>query len=157
MEFIKEMNLEHFSSEPIFYGGSLNQGRVNLDGEINRMKKKINAGASYFLTQPIFSDQDVENINYIKSKVDAKIVCGIMPLVSYRNASFIQNEITGIHVPDYIVDKFDPDMSRKDGETVGVNIVRKVMEKLSDVADGYYFMLPFNRVHLVERCLEKGE
>ena len=157
MEFLKEMNLEHFTSEPVFYGGSLNQGRANLDGEINRMKKKIDAGASYLLTQPIFSDKDIENIKYIKTKVDTKILCGIMPLVSYRNASFIQNEITGIHVPDYVVNKFATDMSRKEGEAVGVNIAREVMEKLSDIADGYYFMLPFNRVHLFEECLMKEE
>ena len=80
-----------------------------------------------------------------------------MPLVSYRNASFIQNEITGIHVPDYVVNKFATDMSRKEGEAVGVNIAREVMEKLSDIADGYYFMLPFNRVHLFEECLMKEE
>lgn len=157
MEFIKEMNFEHFPSEPIFYGGSLNQGRANIDGEINRMQKKIKAGASYFLTQPIFSDEDINNIKYIKSKADTKILCGIMPLVSYRNATFIKNEITGIHVPESVVEKFDPDMTRKEGEKVGVAIAREVIEKLSDVADGYYFMLPFNRVHLVEECLMKEE
>lgn len=157
MEFLNEMNREHFATEPIVYGGCINQGRANIDGEINRIKKKITAGASYFLTQPIFSQEDIENIKHIKSQVETKILCGIMPLVSYRNATFIQNEITGIHVPEDVVNKFSPDMDRREGEEVGVRIARDVMNKLSDLADGYYFMLPFNRVHLVEECLKSEE
>lgn len=154
MDFIKEMNQEHFAGDPFCYGGALNYARANIDVEIERMKKKIAAGASYFLTQPIFSQEDMERIRYIKQKVDTKILCGIMPLVSFRNASFIQNEITGIHVPDEVVHAFRPDMSRAEGEAAGADIARSVMRSLDDVADGYYFMLPFNRVNLVRMCLE---
>jgi len=157
MEFVKEMNVEHFSEEPIVYGGALNHGRANIDKEIERMQKKIEAGASYFLTQPIFSDEDVDRIHYIKSRVDTKILCVIMPLISYRNASFIKNEIAGIHVPKEIVDRYSPDMTREEGEATGVAIAREVMAKLGDVADGFYFMLPFNRVHLVEGMLKNEQ
>lgn len=155
MNFIKEMNQEHFAEEPFCYGGALNYARANIDVEIERMKKKMAAGASYFLTQPIFSSEDVERIRYIKKKTDTKILCGIMPLVSFRNASFIKNEITGIHVPDDVVGAFSPDMTRTEGERVGVGVAGRVMQELSDVADGYYFMLPFNRVNLVAMCLEE--
>lgn len=155
MEFVREMNEEHFKEEPFYYGGALNYARANLEAEIARMKKKIGAGAGYFLTQPVFSDEDIERIAYIKKKVDTRILCGIMPLVSYRNASFIQNEITGIHVPDWVVEAFSPDMTRQEGEETGVRIARDLIRKLSDIGDGYYFMLPFNRVHLVDMCLRK--
>lgn len=154
MEFVRQMNIEHFSEEPVYYGGALNHGRANLDREIDRMRDKIEAGASYFLTQPIFSREDVERIRYVKGQVDTKILCGIMPLVSYRNASFVRNEITGINVPEYVVDAFSPEMSREEGERTGVRIAKEVIRMLNPVADGYYFMLPFNRVHLVEQCLE---
>lgn len=157
MDFVKELNREHFAGEPLVYGGALNYARANMDAEIERMKKKIAAGASYFLTQPIFSDEDIARICYIKTKVDTKIICGIMPLVSYRNASFIQNEITGIHVPDEVVQAFSPDMTREEGERVGTGIAGSVMRKLESIADGYYFMLPFNRAKLVAMCLEAGE
>lgn len=157
MDFIKEMNREHFADEPVVYGGALNYARANIDIEIERMKKKIAAGASYFLTQPIFSKEDIEKIRYIRTKVDTKILCGIMPLVSYRNASFIQNEITGIHVPDEVVNAFSQDMTREEGETVGTEIAGRIMRELKDAADGYYFMLPFNRVHLVEMCIKASE
>lgn len=155
MEYIKEMNLEHFAGEPVCYGGALNHGRGNPDKIIERMRRKIEAGASYFLTQPVYSKEDAEKIRYIKEVVDTKILCGIMPLVSYRNACFIKNEISGINVPDEIVARYRPDMSREEAENAGAAIAREMMELLDSIADGYYFMLPFNRVSLMNKILRK--
>ena len=151
MEFVKEMNQEHFIEDPIVYGGALNYCRGKIENVIDRMEKKIAAGASYFLTQPIYADEDIERIHQIKERVDTKILCGIMPLVSYRNANFIKNEMTGIHVPDEIVARYTPDMSKEEAEWVGAAIASEIIEKLSPYADGYYFMLPFNRVSLMEK------
>jgi len=153
MEYVKEMNAEHFGKEPIYYGGALNHSRGMLDKVVERIKRKIDAGATYFLTQPIFSVEDVQRIQQIKERVDTKILCGIMPLVSYRNACFIKNEFSGIHVPDQIVERYHPDMSREEAEDVGASIAREMMELLDPVADGYYFMLPFNRVSLMNKIL----
>jgi homocysteine S-methyltransferase len=154
MDYVKEMNVEHFAKEPFYYGGALNHGRGNIDKVVERMKRKIGAGATYFLTQPIYSKEDAERIHCIKEKIGTKILCGIMPLVSYRNACFIKNEISGIHVPDEIVNRYDPQMSREEAENVGAAIAREMMELLDPVADGYYFMLPFNRVSLMEKILK---
>lgn len=153
MDFVKEMNIEHFKKDPFCYGGALNHGRGNIDKVVERMKRKIDAGASYFLTQPIYSYEDAEMIRNIKEKVDTKILCGIMPFVSYRNACFIKNEFTGIFVPDEIVARYRPDMEKEEAEQVGADVALEVMELLSEIADGYYFMLPFNRVSLLERIL----
>jgi len=155
MDFVKEMNLEHFAKEPFYYGGALNQSRGSLDKIIERMQRKINAGATYFMTQPIYSIEDVQRIKFIKEKIDAKILCGIMPLISYRNACFIKNEISGIHVPEEIVARYQPEMSREEAENVGAAIAREMMEMLDPIADGYYFMLPFNRVSLMDKILKK--
>lgn len=155
MEFVREMNREHFLKEPISYGGALNYARANLDVEIERIQKKKAAGAQYFLTQPIFSKEDMERIRYIKERVDIKILCGVMPLVNLRNAKFIANEIAGMRVPSEVVEEFLPEMSREEGEVVGVRIARRVILGLEDVVDGYYFIVPFNRVYLVGDCLQK--
>ncbi len=154
MNYVKEMNIEHFGKDPICYGGALNHNRGSVDKVVERMQRKIAAGASYFLTQPIYSLEDVERIKRIKEKINTKILCGIMPLVSYRNACFIKNEISGIHVPEEIVNRYRPDMSREEAENVGASIARDVMKLLDPVADGYYFMLPFNRVSLMDKILK---
>ena len=119
------------------------------------MEKKCEAGASFFLTQPIYSDEDMERIRYIKSRIDTKIICGIMPLVSYRNALFMKNEIPGISVPDEIIARYDRDMSREEAQQVGVEIAVEIAEKLRDITDGYYFMVPFNRADMIARILEQ--
>ena len=155
MNYLRQLNREYFSDDPIAYGGALNYGRKNIDAEIRRMQKKCEAGASFFLTQPIYSDEDIERIRYIKSRIDTKIICGIMPLVSYRNALFMKNEITGINVPDEIIAQYDKDMSREEAQAVGVRIAVKIAEKSGDVADGYYFMVPFNRAEMIAEILEK--
>ena len=91
----------------------------------------------------------------LKSMVDTKILCGIMPLVSYRNANFIKNEMSGINVPDEIVERYTPDMTKEEAEVVGAQIASEIIEKLSEFADGYYFMLPFNRVSLMDKIIIK--
>ncbi len=155
MNYVKQLNREHFSEDPIAYGGALNYGRKNIDAEIRRMQKKCEAGASFFLTQPIYSDEDIDRIRYIKSRIDTKIICGIMPLVSYRNAMFMKNEITGIHVPDEIIAQYDKNMSREEAQAAGVRIAAETAEKLYETADGYYFMVPFNRASMIAEILQK--
>ncbi len=151
MNYVKEMNREHFAEEPIYYGGALNYGRGPVEKVIERMEKKIKAGARYFLTQPVFTDEDLERIKYIKSKVNTKILCGIMPLVSYRNANFIKNEISGINVPDWVIKRYTPEMTKEEAEWTGAAIASEIIEKVNSFADGYYFMLPFNRVSLMDK------
>ena len=153
--FVKEMNEEHFADDPIYYGGALNYGRGKIENVAKRMQQKVDAGCSYFLTQPIYSDEDIERIRMLKSMVDTKILCGIMPLVSYRNANFIKNEMSGINVPDEIVERYTPDMTKEEAEVVGAQIASEIIEKLSEFADGYYFMLPFNRVSLMDKIIIK--
>lgn len=153
MKIIRDMNEEVFPQSPMTYGGAINQGRRNLDVEIRRVQQKMDAGATFFLTQPVFGAEDAARIRRIKGETGARILCGIMPLVSRRNALFMKNEMTGIAVTDEIVAQYGADMTRQQGEAVGVRIAKDVITQTDDVADGYYFSFPFNRVYLLERIL----
>ena len=153
MQFMKEMNEEHLVEDPIEYGGALNNGRGKIENVAKRMQQKIDAGCSYFLTQPIYSKEEIARIRQLKEMVDTKILCGIMPLVSYRNANFLKNEMSGINVPDEIVERYSMDMSKEEAEIVGAQIASEIIEQLSDFADGYYFMLPFIRVSLMDKII----
>ena len=155
MHIIRDMNEEIFPHKPITYGGAINQGRRNLDIEIGRVKKKMQAGASFFFTQPVFEQEHVQRLRRIKEQTGARILCGIMPLVSRRNALFIKNEMTGIAVTDEIVAQYGENLTREQGEAVGVRIAREVIRMTEDFVDGYYFSFPFNRVYLLEQILQK--
>lgn len=155
MNYFKQLNIEYFADDPIIYGGALNHNRLNLDIEIDRMHKKCAAGADYFLTQPIYSNDDIARIKYIKTKINTKVLCGIMPLVNFRNAMFVKNELSGIQVPDEIIACYHKDMSREESEQVGIAIALEIITKLQDIADGYYFMVPFNRASMICKIIEK--
>lgn len=155
MQFLNEMNRAYFSADPIVFGGAINQGRPNVDYEIKRIKKKMEAGARYFMTQPVYSDRDIEVLDRMKKETGAKILCGIMPLISYKNAFFVKNEIAGIVVPDEVLAMYSPDMNREEGEEAGRQISKEVIKKAEPVVDGFYFMLPFNRINLLDGLVDK--
>ena len=162
MRIIREMNGEQFPDDPIFYGGAINYNRRNIEVEFSRVRKKIEAGASFFLTQPVFTAEDAEKLRRFKAVIDAaapaggekaKLLCGLMPLISRKNALFIQNEMSGINVTDDIVDRYRTDMTRAEGEAVGEDVVRNVIRMTRDFVDGYYFSIPFNRVYMLKEIL----
>lgn len=151
MEYVKHMNEELYSEDPLHFGGALNYHGANPDAIIRRMEKKIEMGCEYFLTQPVYSDEDVARIAYIKQKLGGrtKLCCGIMPLVSYKNAMFLHNEMAGIHIPEETLKRYTPDMTREAAQAVAVELSLELVDKLSDYADAYYFMTPFNRAGLI--------
>ena len=153
MNIISDMNQEQFAGEPVIYGGAINQGRVNFKVELERVKKKMEAGATFFMTQPVFSDEDIDRLRQIKEQTGARILCGIMPFVSLRNATFMKNEMTGINVTDEILSRYRADMSKEEG---GIQIAREIIAKTTDFVDGYYFSFPFNRVHMLKKIIGKN-
>lgn len=155
MKYVSEMNAELFGADGFFYGGALNYNFPNAEKVAERMEKKMAAGCSFFLTQPVFSDEDVARIKWLKEHTGAKILAGILPPVSLKNASFIRNEMAGMNVPDEIMERYHADMTREEGEAAGAQIAKDLMQKLDPFVDGYYFMLPFNRVSLMERIFEE--
>ena len=156
MNIISDMNQEQFAGEPVIYGGAINQGRVNFKVELERVKKKMEAGATFFMTQPVFSDEDIDRLRQIKEQTGARILCGIMPFVSLRNATFMKNEMTGINVTDEILSRYRADMSKEEGEETGIQIAREIIAKTTDFVDGYYFSFPFNRVHMLKKIIGKN-
>jgi len=139
---------------PMTVFGALNLNARNFDVELRRAKEKLENGMSGFLTQPVLSAQAVENLKKSRKTLgaDAKILAGIMPVVSQRNAFFMENEINGIHVEDWIIEKF-AGLDRAQGEELGLAISLEMAKAALPYADGFYLMTPFNRVALMERLI----
>ncbi len=139
---------------PMTVFGALNLNARNFDVELRRAKEKLENGMSGFLTQPVLSAQAVENLKKSRETLgaDARILAGIMPVVSQRNAIFMENEINGIHVEDWIIEKF-AGLDRAQGEELGLAISLEMAKAALPYADGLYLMTPFNRVALMERLI----
>ena len=153
MEYLKTMNQEIFPQAPIFYGGALNQNTGSPDIIARRMQRKMEAGASWFMTQPVFSQEGIARLAQLREMTGARILAGIMPLVSRRNALFMQNEMPGIEIPDSILQRYPEEASREEYEQAALQISLELIDRLRDCCDGYYLMTPFNRTGLIRNIL----
>lgn len=155
MRIADEMNSEALKDSPLTYGGAINQSRRRIESEIKRVQKKMEAGAEFFLTQPVFTAEDAERLRRVKEETGARILCGIMPLVSRKNALFMKNEISGVNVTDEVIERYPENAGREDGENVGVELAKEMIAVTRDFADGYYFSFPFNRTYLLKRIIQE--
>ncbi len=141
---------------PMTVFGALNLNARNFDVELRRAVEKVENGMSGFLTQPVLSEQAVENLRHAREVLggSAKILAGIMPVVSQRNAIFMENEVNGIHVEEDIIRRFEG-LDREQGEALGLEISLKMAAEALPYADGFYLMTPFNRVALMEKLIAR--
>ena len=141
---------------PITVFGALNLNARNFEVELRRAAEKLENGMSGFLTQPVLSAQAVENLRKARQTLGerAKILAGIMPVVSQRNAIFMENEINGIHVEEDIIQRF-AGLDREQGEVLGREVSMQMAREALPYADGFYLMTPFNRVALMERLIAR--
>ena len=141
---------------PMTVFGALNLNARNFDVELRRAREKLDNGMSGFLTQPVLSAQAVENLKKTRETLggDAKILAGILPVVSQRNAIFMENEVNGIHVDAAIIEKF-AGLDRAAGEELGLEISVQAAKAALPYADGFYLMTPFNRVALMVRLIAR--
>ena len=141
---------------PMTVFGALNLNARNFDMELRRAVEKLENGMAGFLTQPVLSAQAVENLRKARQTLGerAKILAGIMPVVSQRNAIFMENEINGIHVEEDIIQRF-VGLDREQGEALGLEVSMQMAREALPYADGFYLMTPFNRVALMERLIAR--
>ena len=141
---------------PMTVFGALNLNARNFDVELRRAAQKLENGMSGFLTQPVLSAQAVENLKKTRETLggQAKILAGIMPVVSQRNAIFMENEVNGIHVDQQIIDRFEG-LDRAAGEELGLEVSVQAAKAAAPYADGFYLMTPFNRIALMERLIAR--
>ena len=141
---------------PITVFGALNLNARNFEVELRRAAEKLENGMSGFLTQPLLSAQAVENLKKTRETLGerAKILAGILPVVSQRNAIFMENEVNGIHVDEAIIQKFEG-LDRTAGEELGLEVSVQAAKAATPYADGFYLMTPFNRVALMERLIAR--
>lgn len=149
--FVRTLTGEGINT-PFTMLGALNVNAVNFDSELRLAKEKEENGVECFLTQPILSPEAVENLKKARQRLSGKILAGIYPPVSYRNACFLNNEIGGIRVCHEIIESYK-DLSRTAAENWAVEVSLQTARVTADCSDGWYIMTPFSRTSLVARIL----
>ncbi|MGI6066290.1 MAG: bifunctional homocysteine S-methyltransferase/methylenetetrahydrofolate reductase [Bacillota bacterium] len=155
MELINTMNQAQFAADPMNIAGGLNLNTDRKDIQMMRAEKKTKAGAQFFLTQPVFEEGAIDYLAQLKNGEGIKILGGVMPIVSRRNAQFLNNEIPGIRIPKEYVNSFAPDMPKDKARGVGIEIALSIVKKIMNYVDGFYFITPFNRADMIVKILER--
>ena len=129
-------------------GVGVNPGAINLDEEIHRFEYKVEAGAQYAITQPVFDTGQL--VDFLKriEHVRIPIIAGIWPLVSYRNAEFLHNEVPGVRVTPAIMDRMRAAsaISKEAGRDEGLKIARESLLEVRDQIQGVQVSAPFGNV-----------
>jgi methionine synthase I (cobalamin-dependent)/5,10-methylenetetrahydrofolate reductase len=156
--FIRDLNDDIFSGDPFLCGCAFNVNARNITEELHRLDKKLDSGASFVLTQPVFSGLSAEALKSARGRLarreGVRLLAGILTPLSYRNARFLANEIPGIVLPQDLIRLFSPDMTREQGEAAGAGISVATAEMIAPYVDGYYFITPFNRVGVTARIIK---
>lgn len=155
MELINTMNQEQFAADPMKIAGGLNLNTDRKDIQMMRAEKKAKAGAQIFLTQPVFEEGAIDYLAQLKKREGTKILGGVMPIVSRRNAQFLNNEIPGIRIPKEYVNSFAPDMPKNKARDAGIEIALSIVKKIMNSIDGFYFITPFNRADMIVKILKR--
>ncbi|MCC0648757.1 bifunctional homocysteine S-methyltransferase/methylenetetrahydrofolate reductase [Clostridioides sp. ZZV15-6598] len=150
--YIKTLNKDTFNT-PFNIFGALNINATNFDSQLKHAKIKIENGVTMFLTQPVLTEQALLNLKKAKEILPAKILGGIIPVVSYKNACFMNNEISGITVSQDIIDLYK-DASKEQATKLAINISTQIAKEIEPYVDGYYIITPFKRIDIVCHILE---
>ncbi|MCD7770106.1 MAG: bifunctional homocysteine S-methyltransferase/methylenetetrahydrofolate reductase [Oscillospiraceae bacterium] len=132
--------------------GALNLNARNFDIQLRLAQEKEENGLSGFLTQPVLSKQALDNLRLARETLHGKLLAGIFPVVSHRNACFLNNEISGMYVCDEIVALYEG-KDRASAENLAVRISAEIARQVSPWSDGLYLMTPFRRVELMCRII----
>jgi homocysteine S-methyltransferase len=144
----------------LLVGAGCNPGHVDIDLEVARFGRKIEAGAEYFFSQPVFDPELL--FRFLEKTAQfpkVPFLVGIMPLVSVKNAEFLHNEVPGMQVPKAIRDRLATAPTRDAQREVGIEVAREALAEVMDHPriQGAYIYPPFGSYKAVLKVIEVVE
>jgi homocysteine S-methyltransferase len=132
-------------------GVGVNPGAIDLDYEIRRFEWKVEAGAEYAITQPVFDSEQLKSFLKRIEHCRIPIIPGIWPLTSFRNAEFLNNEVPGVSVPDSVLERMRKTPDGAAGLKEGVKIAQEMLMEVWPYVQGVQVSAPFGKIpHALE-------
>jgi homocysteine S-methyltransferase len=131
-------------------GVGVNPVAIDPEQELKRFHWKVDAGAEFAITQPVFDAAQLERFLGRVGNDHIPIVAGIWPLVSVRNAEFLANEVPGVSVPDTIIARMRRanEKSKEHAIAEGIAIAREMLDRVKPIVQGVQVSAPFGKVEL---------
>ncbi len=142
------------SATSLLLGCGANPASEEIDTEIDRYRRKVEAGAEFVMTQPVFKSELLFEFLERTKAWRVPVLVGILPLASYKNAEFLNNEVPGIEIPPQIMKRMADAPSGDAAREEGIRIAQETFLETRDAVSGVYIMPPFNRHEVALHILE---
>lgn len=124
-----------------------------MDAAVARLEKKVEAGADYIMTQPVYDAESIRNVYEATKHIGIPVFIGIMPLTSSRNAEFLHNEVPGIKLSTEALER----MKKVQGEAArqeGIAIAKELVDTAVRYFNGIYLITPFNYYEMAAELIQ---
>lgn len=153
LQLIKQLNEGiSFSGKPLrkkanfSIAAAFNPNVRVLDRAVKRLEKKIECGADYFITQPVYTKEKIIEIYEATKHLETPIFLGIMPLTGIRNSEFLHHEVPGIKLSDEVLERMRATGDDKNLATAeGIAIAKELIDTAAELFNGIYIITPFTR------------
>jgi methionine synthase / methylenetetrahydrofolate reductase(NADPH) len=134
-------------------GAAFNPTAEDLDAEVEKLRQKVEAGAHAYWTQPVFEIEALERALEKIGGMDVKLLLGLMPLRSGRQAEFLHHEVPGIDIPERIRKRL-AELDKEDAPKYGVEVAQSLLVEAKPLVGGAYLMPPASMPHLAGDVIE---
>lgn len=132
-----------------YIGAAANPGAPDQDLEMAKLENKVNSGAGFIQTQPVYDMEVAQRFIERASQFHIPILLGLMPLRGIKMATYLSNNVPGISIPDEVISKLE-----KDGLDAGIEIAREQYKEIRKFAAGVHIM-PMNHIEVVKKIIEE--
>lgn len=130
-------------------GAGADPNAIDMAREIRRTREKIQAGAEYIVTQPVFDpDALLRFMDAVPELAETPLIAGIWPLASLRNAEFMRTQVPGVVVPDEVIQRMSQAKDKESQLQCGIDMAREAIARIRDRAAGVQVSAPFGRVSI---------
>ncbi len=133
-------------------GVAVNPNAEDLKGEIDRFGRKVEAGADFAFTQPLYDLKTLDRFLQKTSHIKIPLFLGVLPLRSYKHAEFLHYEVPGIDIPQTIRERMR--RSKDKSAEIGTLVAKEILKEAKDMVDGVYLMPSFGRFEVIYQVLE---
>ena len=155
LELVAEMGRSVFGKDPIVAGAAVGVHLPNRKAEIARTARKIEAGAGFLFTQPVYEGTSADFTAELARTFAVPVHAGLLPPVGLRNALFLHNEVPGISLPDDAIARFRADMTREEAEEAGLEAAVAGARACGPDVAGWFLVTPFSRFGLMARLVRR--
>jgi methionine synthase / methylenetetrahydrofolate reductase(NADPH) len=134
-------------------GAAFNPHVRQLDAAVRRLEKKVEAGADFIMTQPVYDAQGIIDVHEATKHIPIPIFIGIMPLTGYRNALFLHNEVPGIKISPEVLKRMEQQPDKAAGRREGVAVAKELLEVALSRFNGIYLITPFSYWQMSEELI----